>query len=102
MPPALGAWLARQNAAPHPAFLDRRRNCDARNDSAPGDQPWSAWERENVLRPPHFCYDPEIALVANSEFPDSIRPRWNWPGKLESPPAFLAGAGAPTIGHEKP
>lgn len=90
--PALAAWLARQSSPPAWASVSHRSNCDPRDESFPGDQPWSAWERDNVSGPPVFCFDPQIALVADSKLP-----RWNRP--LESPPPFFVSAATPGVIH---
>ena len=86
--PSLAGWLARQSLPPAWTSASHRTNCDPRDESFPGDQPWSAWER--VSGPPVFCFDPQIALVADSKLP-----RWNRP--LESPPPFFVSAGTPGV-----
>lgn len=99
MAPAHTAWLARQNAASAWSSFTPRKNCDSRDESSSGNQPWSSWERNNAPGPPVFCFDPRIALVADSNFPESLRLRWNRPGELESLPPFLLNASSPAIIH---
>ena len=99
MPPGLAAWLARQNAAPALLSFTARRNCEARDESSSGDQPWWACGRRSASGPPAFCYDPRFALVADSKLPDSIRPRWDRYGELEGLPPFIINSDSRVVIH---
>ena len=95
--PALAAWLARQSSPPAWTSFNYSRNCDARRGFLSGDQLWPTREQDEVSRPPVFCFDPRIALIADSDLPEPTSVLWNRP--LKDPSRFIVSAGAPAIRH---
>lgn len=97
MAPALVAWLLRQSSPPTWASLTYHRNCVPGQESFQGTQLWSGKAQSNVSGAPVFRFDPQIALVADSKLPQSMRLRWD-PTAESSLSAFVT-AGTPVITH---